>query len=332
MGEKNGLKKTVAGAVAILAIAIACWGLFLQPQSGSTQVTVVVPYVATSEWLPIYSAIEQGYYGNEGLNVTIVYGDSAFAPINPVVAGNAQFGFTQGDSVILARSQGLPVVSIYQVDHESSWGIIVRNDSGIRDLPGLAGKTMVVSGPGSSPDIVARAMFKHDGVENVNIVSVGQLMVPTFLEGKADAMPAHIMFEEILKAQGIGYTVFRAKDYDANYLTGVLVASEDTIAKNPELVRKFVRATGRGLDYAVKNQAAAVADYIQKYNPEAAKLGDYEANYWRRYVAECVLPDKYPLGYFDSQKWESTQDALYGAGIIGKKTDLTAAYTTQFAG
>jgi NitT/TauT family transport system substrate-binding protein len=283
--------------------------------------------------MPVYTAINQGYYTDEGLNVSIEYtAEGSFGAIKQVAAGNSQFGYAGGDSVILARSQGIPVISVYQVDHNDTFGIVTRQSSGIKTPKDMVGKSVAIPGPGSPPDIAIKAILSNSGVDykTVTFVPVGSALLPALLSNQTDATTDWIVFEELLKAQNIPYTAMVAKDYGANFVTDTLITSESIATNNPDLVKKFVRATDKGLKYAVANPETSVNDYIKKFNPDATKDSAFELVCWKRFVSDAIAPGQYTPGSFNAAQWVSTQDAMYNISVIDKKIDITKAYTTQF--
>jgi ABC-type nitrate/sulfonate/bicarbonate transport system substrate-binding protein len=187
-------------------------------------------------------------------------------------------------------------------------------------------------GPGSPPDIAAKAILKNVGVDynNVSFVPVGAALVPSLLGNKTDAIAGYIIHELILEGEGVDYRVWYAKDYGANFVTLSIITNEETLMDNPELVRKFVRATDKGFKYAMDHSEEAVDAYIKNFNPEAEKFRDIELAYWERLTNEVYQPDKYPLGEFDRDQWVMTQDALYDLDMVEKKTDVDKMYTTEF--
>jgi ABC-type nitrate/sulfonate/bicarbonate transport system substrate-binding protein len=252
----------VAGAVLI--------GGCTQPTNQN--IKVIMPFVASSEWLPVYTAINQGYYADEGLNVSVEYtSEGGFGSVKQVAAGNAQFGYSGGDSVILARSQGIPVVSVYQIDHNNVFGILTKKSANITKPADMIGKSIAISAPGGAVDYSIKAILKNSGVDynTVTFVPVGSAVLSMLLSDKTNAMPDHIMFEELMTLQGVPYNAMTAKDYGANFVTMTLITSDNTAKNNPDLVKKFVRATDKGLKYAVANPEKSVDDYISKFNPEA---------------------------------------------------------------
>jgi len=343
MGKEFGWGKLAAG-VLVLALLVVAVFAFGQGQPGTgyvtasqqkelEQVTAIMPFSPAAEWLPFYAAINEGYYEQEGLNVTIVYTfEGAFGAVKQVAAGKAQFGLAGADPVIIARSQGIPVMSVYQIEHESQWGILTKKSSGLEKPADLAGKTIAIPGPGCTADIIPRTILANAGVQNVTFISVGAQLLPSFLEGKVDAMPSYLLFEELLKAKGVEFNVIRATDYGANFVAGNIITSDDIAFNNPELAGKFVRATAKGLDYAIKNPDKAVDEYIRNFNPEGAELAGVEKSFWKREVAESINPDKYALGWIDTERWQWMQDKMYEDGFVTTKTDLTKAYTSKYIG
>lgn len=326
-------KKLLAVIVGVIILVVA--GFYIlkaQPPQKLEAVTAVMPFVANSEWLGFYAADLQGYYQEEGLKVNLEYTDQgSFYAVKQVASGNAPFGYAGGDSVVVARAQGLPVVAVYQEGQENEFGLTFKKGK-INKPQDLVGKTIAIPGPGSSPDIAARAILKNSGVDlkSVSFVPVGAGLVPALLQGKADAIAGYIIHELILTSQGVNYGVWYAKDFNANFAGLSIITSAALIKQNPDLVKRFVRATNKGFIYAMENPAAMVDGYIAKFNPQAQKDRQLELDYWTRLTKEVYRPEKYTPGSFNDAKWQLTQDTLFNLGIITAKTDITKAYTKAF--
>lgn len=315
----------VAGAVLVAGCT--------QPTT-TQNVAIIMPFVVSTEFIPFYTAVNQGYYAEEGLNVTIQHtSEGASGAIKQVVAGNAQFGDMGGDAIIIARSQDIPIVGIYQIDHNDIFGILTMQSSGIKTPQDMVGKSISVPGPGTPSETAAKAILKKSGVDykkDVTFVSVGGGLLPSLLSNTTDATVTWIVFEEILKAQGVPYNSMKAKDYGANFVAGTIGTTENTIKNNPELVKKFVRATDRGLKYAAANPESAIDGYIKNFNPEAAKTRDFDIICWKRFVNESIDVNGYTPGSFNNSQWILTQNVMYDIGVIDKKTNVSAMYSTAF--
>lgn len=320
--------------MAILITGTTFFAGCLQQTAPVTQnIHVIMPFVASSEWMPVYAAINQGYYADEGLNLSVEYtSEGSFGAIKQVVAGNSQLGYASGCSVILARSQEIPVVSVYQVDHNDIYGIITKQSSGIKTPQGMVNKSIAYTAPGTPDDISIKAILTNSGVDynKVQFIPVGGAALPTLLSNKTDAMSGHLLFEELLKQENVSFFSMQGKDYNANLVTDSLITSENFINTNPDTVKKFVRATDKGLKYAAANPEQAVDGYLKKFNPDAIKTRDFELSFWKRMVTEAIVPDQFIPGSFNQTQWAMTQDIMKKIGVIDKTTDITKAYTTKF--
>lgn len=303
--------------------------------ASTNEVKVIMPYLPSSEYLPYYTAINKNYYEDEGLNVTMLYTtEGGFGAIKQVAAGNAQFGMAGGESIVLARSHGIPVTAVYQLFNEDLYSIITLKSSNITRPQDLVGKSVGITGAGGPLDISAQSILKNSGVDlnSVTFVPVGGSSLEMLASGQVDAIGGFVVFEEILKLQGIEYNVMYAKDYDASYAgCAVLFTTEELIQKNPDLVKKFVKATDEGMKYAIAHPEESVDAYIANFNPDSKDNRGFELDYWNRLVNETILPDVYsPLGQFDEEQWEFTQNDMLELGIIMKRTDEDLFYTQQF--
>src|SRR3989338_9893170 len=114
----------------VLGVIILAAGFFLlKPVQPLKEVTAIMTFIASSEWLGFYAADLKGYYAAEGLKVNLEYTDQGgFAAIKQVVSGNATFGYATGDTIITGRVQGLPIVALTQQGQADEFGIIYKKD------------------------------------------------------------------------------------------------------------------------------------------------------------------------------------------------------------
>ena len=330
-------KKLIGGIVAIIVIAaiIGSIALIYTPTPEREHVTVMMPYLPAMGMSAFYCALDQGYYAEEGLDVTILHSsEGSMGPIKQVGANKVEFGFSAGSSLITARaSEGIPVVMVYQIDQNYPFVVIALKDSGITKPEDLIGKSVAIEGAGAPTHIATKAILAKNGLdyEKVNFVPVGGAGVSSLLEKKVDAMGGHIFHVYLLRSMGKGedINVIYARDY-VNMVGNGIITSEKILKENPELVRKFVRATHRGFEFAINNPEKAVDIYIKNWAPQYAEKRDFHLGFWKELIKEVYQPDKYPLGQMRKEQWEMTQDVLYDLGIIDHKIDLSKAYTTEF--
>lgn len=327
-------KKIIYALILIVAVIVSGYVLFGNINKKPASVTIILPFLPDVEFLPVYNAATQGFYADEGLDIKIEHtANGSFDAIKQVASGAADFSYSvSSDSLILARSEEIPVVAIYQTEHADMFGILTKKTTEELTPQWLIGKTISMPGPGSPPDIVLKAILKNSGIDEkqVKVNYVGGELISSLLSGKVDATAGHTLFEEILKSINVPFSSIYAKDYGANFPTGITIATEDTISNKKDLVRKFLRATNRGLKYAIDNPGLSVDAYIEKFNPEGASNKTVELNAWNRWINEIIKPNEYSLGYIDKDQWETANNVLADLKIISEKIDISKTYTTEF--
>jgi ABC-type nitrate/sulfonate/bicarbonate transport system substrate-binding protein len=330
----NGMKIMMATVLVATVIAGALFmsGCVGPTEEGTTEVTTVLPVMPWSWWSMFYTAENQGYYAEEGLNVNFVYtSEGGYGVVKQVAAGQGQFGFAGGDTSMVARSNNIPVVTVYQQDHSTMWNIISLNDSGINNLTDLEGKTIAIQGPENPLHLAAKGMLNNVGVDCNTITWIpvgGTGIISALVGGDVDAVTGHGMYKIVLENQGIEFNTWYARDYGVDFVSMGIIVSEDTIENDPELVEKFVRASNKGLEYAIEYPEEAVDAYVETFNPSANK--EIELELWNICIDQLIQPDKYPLGQFNRSQWVMTQDTLYDLGAMDKKVDIGEAYTEEF--
>ena len=101
----------------------ACLGGKPADNADLRAVTLNLTYIPNVQFAPFYAAIENGYFADAGLNVTLNYGNEADL-IALVGSGNQQFMIASGEQVLMGRAQGLPVVTVYNWYMEFPVGIV----------------------------------------------------------------------------------------------------------------------------------------------------------------------------------------------------------------
>jgi NitT/TauT family transport system substrate-binding protein len=220
-------------------------------------------------WLPdpqfggFYTAKIQGEYEREGIDVEIVAGGPGSQPIPRVAIGQVEFGVGNADQVLLARQEEAPVVGVMAVMQQSPRCILVHESSGIRSFDQLTGITMAL-GEGNA---FVKVMQAKVPLKDVRIVSYSG-SVAKFVQDPQYAQQGYVFSEPIMaKKQGSDPHVLMLSDIGFNPYTGVVVVNEKLIASNPDLVRRFVRASIRGWQ-AYLDQPAATNAELARLNPD----------------------------------------------------------------
>ena len=336
MAKKNNTLMYGVIGLAVLIIAVIGIG-FYGGNTGTSEmekVTVMMPFPPLSIWAPFYTALDKGYYADEGLNVTILHSnEGSMGSIKQVVSNNAQFGYAGVESIILARSKDMPVTAIYKIEQRQPFRIIAKKETGIAELKDLVRKKLATPSFGSSAYIIDRIMLHKAGVNynEIDFIPTGAMgRLPSFLENKVDAMDSHLIYEIILNLQNKPINVIQASDYTD--MPGIqVITNEKMIKENPELVKKFVRATKKGLLDSINNPEGAIDSFI-KFSPEAAEKKEFNLALWKMHINKILLDEngQIPNGRFSYNNWVEAQNELDDVNLLDKKTDVNKMYTDKF--
>jgi len=316
----------------VCAAQIACVCLSLE--AGAQDLEKVNYLMPASPTLPSFTpwviAQQRGYYASEGLNVTYQVARGGVDVAVQVGAGNAPVGGGIGETTIITRAQGIPAKVVAVLGGGSFTQLVVHADKGIAGPKDLKGKTITVLAFQDTSYFSLLGMLASAGLTkyDVDIQAVGPSGIwQLFAAGKADAMASTVNWALDARNAGAKIQIFRSDLYFPS-MAQAIIASDEMIAKRPELVRKLVRATLKGLDDVMKQGAAVVPDYI------AAVPG---MKGQESFVAEVISPyndyvykGQKVLGAMDSDRLAQVQKFYVAQGIVAKESPLEALYTNQF--
>jgi NitT/TauT family transport system substrate-binding protein len=248
--------------------------------AGLTSVTVLRSTGSTFE--PLYIAQDQGYFKDAGLDVTIKAGAADTSQNAPsVINGEAQFAMTDSSGFLKAAAQKLPVKMVTQLQAATtktapSDGLLVKAKSSIKSFADVEGKTIALPALGGTLQFISEYSAKQAGADPSKIKFVA-LPLTSLLDavssGKVDGAYTFATFYDAGKAAGL-----RAIGDGTNALPGlpqaILFSSNQNLAKNPDVSKKFIDAVAKAVDYANTHPDAVravdtkytklPADYIAK--------------------------------------------------------------------
>jgi NitT/TauT family transport system substrate-binding protein len=293
-----------------------------------TEVTVVMGYVPNIQFAPWYVADKNGYFTQAGIKIKYNWGleiDGA----KLVGAGQADFAMLGGDQVILARSQGIPLVYVASYYNGFPCTVVSLKDKNIKSPKDLIGKKVGLPAFWGANYTGWRALLYATGIKesDVQVQDIGFNQVPAITQGTVDAAVGYSNNEPVqLELAGKEINTINVKDYSK--LVGIgLVTNEKTVADRPQLVQKMVGALIQGLDYTIKNPDQALAISVQAL-PEA---GGANLKTSQGVLQASIDLWKNPrIGYVAPADWTESGKFMKDAGFIKTDIDVTKAYTNQF--
>ncbi|WP_242504583.1 ABC transporter substrate-binding protein [Promicromonospora panici] len=272
----------VAGTAAALVLA-ACGGPSDTGQEASTPddgaltpVTVgVIPIVDVA---PIYLGVQEGFFEDEGLDVTLELAQGGAAIVPAVVSGEYQFGFSNVTSLLVASSQGLPLKAVSAGNFttgtpgEDFGAVVAPEGSDIEDAADLVGKTVAVNTLNNIGDTTIRKVVDDAGGDPaaVEFVEMGFPDMPAAVAGEqVDAAWIVEPFVTTALQQGAKVVASNFAETDPELMVAAYFTSEQQIAEDPETVEAFTAAMEESLTYAEEHpdETRAVLDTYTEIDP-----------------------------------------------------------------
>jgi NitT/TauT family transport system substrate-binding protein len=280
---------------------------------------------------PFYYGKERGFYAAEGIDLTINEGRGSVATVQGVAAGADTFGLADSSSVILTASKGADIKSVMSVLNSTGYSVVSLAETGIKTPKDLEGKRLAVT-PGDPLGQLFLALAARNKLDmsKITLVQVDPAAkVVSVLEKRADGLLGGADDQYFLiKQRGIQPAALRYADYGANIVGMTIVTKTDLIKSNPDLVRRFVRATVKSWEEAKKNPGAAV-DAALKVKPDLNRQSQLE-----QLMVDIELLDsansKGRIGWGAQADWDQTLALLKQYRELNTDKDWTAFHTNEF--
>ncbi len=275
--------RAAVAAAALLMVTACGGGSDSGSESGSTgggdsgELTpVTVGVIPITDVAPIYLGVQEGFFEEEGLELTLTPAQGGAAIVPAVVSGDMDFGFSNVTSMIIARSQGLPIQIVANGNSstgdrdEDFAGVMVAGDSDIQEITDLEGKSIAVNTLNNISDNTIRAGVGESGGDPSTIDYV-EMPFPDMRaaldSGNVDAIAAVEPFVTLAEEDG-ARMVLSNYAYPVEDLTvAVYFSSESMLQENPEVVDSFQAAMQRSLEFAEANP-----DAVRAILPEYTEL------------------------------------------------------------
>ncbi|MBS9716960.1 ABC transporter substrate-binding protein [Pseudohalocynthiibacter aestuariivivens] len=279
--------------------------------------TLQLKWVTQAQFAGYYVALENGFYEEEDLNLTILPGGPDVAPAQVIAGGGADVVIDWMPSALAAREQGLPLVNIAQPFASSGMMLTCRKDSGVETPADFAGRTLGVWFYGNEYPFLSwmgTLGLSTDGGDGVTVLKQG-FNVDPILQGQADCVSTMTYNEywQIIDA-GLGaddLVTFKYEDQGVATLEDGLYVLEDRLtdeAFQDQLVR-FVRASMRGWKWAEENPDAA-ADIVLENDETGAQTEKHQ----RRMMGEIAKLTAGSDGALDIAAYDRTVATLLAGG------------------
>ena len=336
MGKYGIFVRKIAAGILAAAVAAGLSGCAGAASEKSAEgespenVTGILDYVANTNHTGLYVALDQGYYKEAGMDVSIVEPTEG-ATATLIAVGKGDFGISYQEDVTIARTSDdpLPVKAVAALIQHNTSGFVTYGDKDIHSPKDFEGKTYAGWG-GPGEEAVLKAVMAKDGGDFSKldmVISDGSGFEA--LKDKVDVMWFFEGWDNIkcrLNDFPINYMELRQLDKRLDYYTPVIIASEDTLKNKPEMTKKFLEATAKGYRYAIEHPKES-AEILHKYAP------DYSLEMLtmsQEYLAGKYMEDTKRWGEMKDSVWDNYTDFLVEYGVIEEDIPADQCYTNEF--
>jgi NitT/TauT family transport system substrate-binding protein len=325
-------RKVAVLAAAAAVVVTAC-------SSGGSSPEALTPVKLQLQWVPqaqfagYFAAVDQGFYKDEGLDVTILPGAVDIVPATVVAGGNAEFGISWVPKMLASRESGADVQVIGQVFQRSGTLEVAFKDKNITKPEDWRGKKVGTWGFGNEAELYAAMRKVGIDPNNKDDVTIlpQQFDMNAFLNGELDAAEAMIYNEyaQVLEAKNPATgELYQPEDMDVismesagtAMLQDAIFASQAWLAKsgNEDIAVKFLRASFKGWQYC-RDNAASCVDIVLKSD---AKLPKGHQTWQLNEINALIWPSPNGIGIMDQSAYDQTvKVALDGQILTTQPTD-----------
>ncbi len=286
------------------------------------------------DWYPnalhsfLYTAIERGYYQEEGLDVKIQFPANANDALSLVAAVKAEIGlYYEHDIIQAVANQGIGIKSIGAVVQSPLNIILSLSEKNIQKPADLAGKTVGYAGTALSEALV-KTMMEAGGADfsSVKMVDVGFELMSSMITGNVDATIGCLVNHEVpqMEEEGFDVSYFMVNEYGIpNYYEAVFLAGDKMIETEPEVLAGFLRASARGFADFQADTDASLQILLDNQNKDNFPLSPSVEKQSCRTLLPLMETANAPFLSQTAENWQANIDWMHGAGLIEKKIEVS---------
>lgn len=325
-----------AATTAAASATTAAAGTAAAASGTLTKLKLQLKWLDQAQFAGYYVAVDKGYYKDLGLDVELLPGGPDVVPSQKVLTGAADLGLDWVGSLLANRDKGQPLVDIGQFYQSSGMLLISKKSANIKTPADLKGKKVGVWTGGNEFEFRA-LMDKYkldnsiDNNKDMTVIKQGFDM-DAFLNGQLDAASAMTYNEyNVVLEAGVKPEDLNVLDYNTDgvgMLEDMVFATEDTIKNKKDALVKFLAASQKGWQDAIKDPNAAV-DSVMKRADAKTTSRDHQVAMMKA-VALLVQPSGLAaekIGFIDDAKFKTTADIALKFNIITKAA--ANAYTND---
>ncbi len=284
-------------------------------------------------YAPQYVAIEEGYFKDAGIDLTLVTGFGADKTMTALVSGEADIGFMGSESSIYAFNEGAEdyAVNFAQLTQRAGNFLVARKEMPDFTWEQLKGTKVLGGRNGGMPEMVFEYILKQQGIDPDSDLSIDKSIdfgstAAAFTGGQGDYTVEFEPGATTLELEGVGYVAASLGVDSGDVPYTAYSAKASYLDEHPEVIQKFTDALQRGMDYVNSHTPEEIAQVIRPQFVETDL--DTITAIVRRYAEQDTWNDTL---IFEKASFELLQDILESAGELKKRAPYDKLVNTDFA-
>ena len=284
-------------------------------------------------YAPMYVAFENGYFEEEGLDVTLVTGFGADKTMTALLSGEADIGFMGPESTIYTYQGGMAdyAVNFAQLTQRAGNFVVGRQPDEDFTIADLKGKAVLGGRAGGMPQMVFEYILKKYGLDPATDVKIDQSIdfgstAAAFSGGQGEYSIEFEPHATALEQKGDGYVLASLGEESGYVPYTAFSARKSYIAEHPEVIESFTKALQKGMEYVNSHSPEEVAKVVK---PQFEEMDETSlATIIKRYQAQDTW--KTDL-VFEEEAFDLLQDILLDAGVVQNRVPYEDLVNTEFA-
>jgi NitT/TauT family transport system substrate-binding protein len=317
-----------AAALALLIAAPMAFGA--TPAASQTKLTFLLNVPPAGYNAGFELAVEKGFYKEAGLDVTIEPGNGSQTTAQLIAVGKYDIGFADSAPVMKLISDGAKMKVLATILQGNPNAVTALKKTGLKSVADIKGRSVAMPNAGSQPSmfplVLAANNLKESDVKLVNMPP--QSMVAALIQGSVEVILGSVdQYDIALRNQGQDIDSYLFIDSGAPTVSTSIIASDEFLAKNPEVAKKFVAASLKGWYATLDNPAEAVAAMKKMFPDANEKLAPAQIEATRFLM--CVNRAKW-VGKAMPEQWADTVKIFNKIGTLPEKVPATSYYTYDY--
>ena len=297
------------------------------------ELSLALDWYPNSNHAGIYSAIDEGFFDEEGIKLSVYTPSDPTAIISSVASGRDDFGLSYHPDILQAQSAGLEIISVLSISQHPLNSIMTLKKSEIKNPSDLRGKVVGFPGIPSNKAMLETVLASQNiNINDVETVDVGFELVKALVSGSVDAIIGAYWTHEsiVMELQGYEIEIMRLEEWGVpDYYELILITNKSFLEENKSDVEKVVNSFKKGYEFSIKNPQESITSLISIAGEEIVEE-DVE-----RAGVELLIPmwqsNNLPFGHQDISKWEETYEWMYQNNFLEKELIIENLFIDEFS-